>query len=69
MKSLKIWWVALLVPLCASAAPMPEAMFILDASGSMAEEAGGQTKMAAAQSVLAQVVPAVAPEAKIGLAA
>ena len=61
--------VFLLIPLCAWGASMPEAMFILDASGSMAASAGGQTKMAAAQGVLAQVVPAVAPEVKIGLAA
>ena len=54
---------------CAQAAPMPEAVFILDASGSMAEPAGTQTKMEAAKAVLAGVVPAVAPEVKIGLAA
>ena len=59
----------LLVPLCARGAALPEAMFILDASGSMQEAAGVQTKMAAAQAVLAEVVPAVAPEVKIGLAA
>ena len=69
MKALKALLLSLCLPLCASAATMPEAMFILDASGSMAEAAGAQTKMAAAQAVLAQVVPAVAPEVKLGLAA
>ena len=53
----------------AAAASWPEATFILDASGSMQEAAGAQSKMEAAQAVLAQVVPAVAPEVKIGLAA
>ena len=69
MKALKIWLVSLTIPLGALAATMPEAMFILDASGSMLEAAGAETKIAAAKSVLAQVVPAVAPEVKIGLAA
>ena len=69
MKALKIWLVSLFIPLGALAATMPEAMFILDASGSMLEAAGAQTKIAAAKSVLAQVVPAVAPEVKLGLAA
>ena len=69
MKALKVWLVSLFIPLGALAATMPEAMFVLDASGSMAEDAGGRTKMAAAQAVLAQVVPAVAPEVKLGLAA
>ena len=69
MKALKVGLVFLFIPLAALAAALPEAMFILDASGSMAEDAGGRTKMAAAQAVLAQVVPAVAPEVKLGLAA
>ncbi|NCA82131.1 MAG: VWA domain-containing protein [Opitutae bacterium] len=69
MKVLNILLVSLSISLCARAAPMPEAVFILDASGSMAEAAGPQTKMAAAKAVLAQVVPAVAPEVKVGLAA
>lgn len=51
------------------AAEFPEAMFILDASGSMAEPAGAQTKMAAAKEVLREVVPSMDPEVKIGLAA
>ena len=68
MKALKVWLVSLFIPLCAYAVPMPEAVFILDASGSMLEAAGTQTKIAAAKAVLAQVVPAVAPEVKIGLA-
>jgi len=66
-------WVGLLmvlwIPLCARAVTYPEAVFILDASGSMLGSAGAETKMAAAKSVLRQVVPAVAPEVKMGLAA
>ena len=69
MKAWRFWLFSLWVPLCAAAASMPEATFILDASGSMQESAGAQTKMEAAKAVLAQVVPAVAPEVKIGLAA
>ena len=69
MKALKIWLVALFIPLGALAATMPEAMFVLDASGSMSGTAGADTKMAAAQAVLAQAVPALAPEVKLGLAA
>lgn len=69
MKALKTLLVFLFLPLCAWGAAMPEAVFILDASGSMTEAAGAQTKMEAAKAVLAQVVPAVAPEVKVGLAA
>lgn len=69
MKMLNVWLVFLFVSLCARAASLPEAVFILDASGSMAEAAGAQTKMEAAKAVLAQVVPEMAPEAKVGLAA
>lgn len=69
MKALTVWLVSLCISLGALAAPMPEAMFILDASGSMRGAAGAETKIAAAKAVLAQVVPAVAPEVKLGLAA
>lgn len=69
MKTLKILLFSLLIPLCASAVSLPEAVFIVDASGSMAGAAGGQAKIDAAKAVLAQVIPAVAPEVKIGLAA
>ena len=69
MKVLQFLLVALSIPLSAWGATMPEVMFILDSSGSMSEMAGAQTKIEAAKSVLAQVVPAVAPEVKIGLAA
>lgn len=58
----------LLIPFTAHAA-LPEAVFILDASGSMAEPAGTRPKMAAAQSVLAQVIPSMDPAVKIGFAA
>ena len=60
-------WAAMVLGV--SAGSMPEAVLIVDASGSMAEAAGGQTKMAAAKAVLQQVLPAMAPEVKIGLAA
>ena len=69
MKALKVLLVFLSIPFYAWGAAMPEAMFIVDASGSMSEAAGAQTKMEAAKAVLAQVVPAVAPEVKVGLAA
>ncbi len=45
----------------------PEVMFILDASGSMWGEAGGQTKIEAARSVLSQIVPSLPPEVQVGL--
>jgi von Willebrand factor type A domain len=65
-----LWFLMIvLIPLCVQAAPFPEAVFILDASGSMLGSAGTETKMAAAKSVLRQVVPEVAPEVKIGLVA
>ena len=57
-----------LIPLAStSAQDYPEVMFILDASGSMSEDAGGQTKMEAAKQVMAQLVPELAPEVGVGL--
>ena len=47
----------------------PEVMFILDASGSMLEEAGGQVKMDTAKEVMARIVPELAPEVAVGLTA
>ena len=47
----------------------PQVMFIFDASGSMWGDAGGQSKIEAARSVLAQIVPDIPPEVKVGLAA
>ena len=59
---------AALMPLSStSAQDYPEVMFILDASGSMSEDAGGQTKMEAAKQVMAQLVPELAPEVGVGL--
>lgn len=59
---------AVLTPLTSSSAQdYPEVMFILDASGSMAEDAGGQTKMEAAKQVMGKVVPELAPEVAVGL--
>jgi len=52
----------------APAAVYPEVMFILDGSGSMWGQAGGQTKIAAAKAVLEQVVPSLPPEVRVGLA-
>ncbi len=51
----------------ASAQDYPEVLFILDASGSMAEDAGGQSKMEAAKLVMAKLVPELAPEVAVGL--
>lgn len=59
----------LCLPLLAVAASYPEVSFILDASGSMLGMAGDKTKMAAAKEVMAQVVPGLAPEARVGLVA
>jgi hypothetical protein len=69
MKTWRMMLAGLGLGVAAQAATMPEAMFIVDASGSMAEAAGPQTKMESAKSVLVQVVPALAPEVKVGLAA
>ena len=69
MNAIRCGFVVLGFAASVQAASMPEAVFVLDASGSMAAPAGAQTKMEAAKAVLAQVVPAVAPEVKIGLAA
>ncbi len=68
MKVLLALTLVLVLSFCA-AAELPEAVFILDASGSMQEPAGSQTKIIAAQSVLAQVIPSIDPEVKVGLAA
>ena len=51
------------------AATMPEAVFIVDASGSMAAALGSESKMEAAKAVLAQTVAALDPDVKVGLAA
>ncbi|MBU0499892.1 MAG: VWA domain-containing protein [Gammaproteobacteria bacterium] len=59
----------LCLPLSALAADYPEVTFILDASGSMLGMAGDKTKMTAAKEVMAQVVPGLAPEARVGLVA
>ncbi|MBF0203964.1 MAG: VWA domain-containing protein [Desulfamplus sp.] len=45
----------------------PEVIFILDASGSMWGKAGDKTKIEAAKAVMVEVVPALAPEVKVGL--
>ena len=51
------------------AAELPEAVFIVDASGSMEAAAGDLTKMEAAKGVLAHVVEGLPGEVKTGLAA
>ena len=59
---------ALLAPAAAThAQDYPEVMFILDASGSMSEDAGGTCKMDAAKKVMAQIVPDLDPEVRVGL--
>ncbi len=65
-------WIAvgvLLIPWIACGQTYPEAVFILDSSGSMSEAAGAQAKIDAAKSVLDKAVPALPPEVKIGLVA
>ena len=52
-----------------SAETFPEVMFILDGSGSMKGDAGGQTKTEAARKVFALVVPKLPSEVRLGLAA
>lgn len=47
----------------------PEVMFIMDASGSMWGPCDGQTKIEAARSVFAKVIPSLPKEVKIGLTA
>jgi len=50
-----------------AAAELPEVMFILDGSGSMWGQAGGQTKIEAAKEVMARVVPALPDGVNAGL--
>jgi hypothetical protein len=50
-----------------TAGELPEVMFILDGSGSMWGQAGGQTKIEAAKAVMAQVVPALPDGVNAGL--
>lgn len=64
--------VVLLAPalsLGAKAPAIPEVMFILDGSGSMWGDAGGQKKIVAARAVLVEIVPKLPEEVKIGLTA
>lgn len=56
-------------PLAAAEGPPPEAVFILDGSGSMWGAAGEQTKIEAAKAVMAEVVPALDPAVRVGLIA
>ena len=49
------------------AADFPEVLFILDASGSMTESAGGIAKIDAAKQALTQVVTGLAKEVNTGL--
>jgi hypothetical protein len=51
----------------AGAETFPEVMFVLDASGSMWSQAGGETKIVAARNVLEKIVPSLPPEVKVGL--
>jgi hypothetical protein len=47
----------------------PEVVFILDASGSMWGQCEGETKIEAARRVLAEMLPRIPPEVRVGLAA
>ncbi|MCB2228908.1 MAG: VWA domain-containing protein [Desulfarculaceae bacterium] len=53
----------------ASQPAYPEVVFILDASGSMWGQAGGQSKIAVAKEVMAKAVPALPAEVRLGLVA
>lgn len=62
-------WTLLGASTAALAAPTPETFFILDGSGSMWGKAGGETKIEAAKAVMAEVVPSLDPDVKVGLIA
>ncbi|MCA9239957.1 MAG: VWA domain-containing protein, partial [Planctomycetales bacterium] len=51
------------------ASEYPEVLFILDSSGSMAEDAGGERKIDAAKRVMHEVVTQLNPEVRVGLIA
>ena len=53
----------------ASGDEYPEVMFILDSSGSMAEEIGGKKKIDVAKEVMHKIVPDLDPKVHIGLTA
>ena len=58
----------LCAPASNAAAPnYPEVVFILDASGSMWGQAGGKAKIAIAKEVMAQAVPGLPAEVRLGL--
>lgn len=61
--------VALAAAPVAAQAAHPEIFFILDGSGSMWGEAGAETKIEAAKSVMAEVVPALDEDVRVGLMA
>ncbi|TWT75900.1 von Willebrand factor type A domain protein [Posidoniimonas polymericola] len=54
-------------PRCGAA--MPEVLFVLDSSGSMSEDAGGQRKIDAAKQVMHDITPALPEEVLVGLVA
>jgi len=58
-----LWIPGLLV----TATELPEVMFILDGSGSMWGQAGGQTRIEAAKAVMAEVVPGLPEGVNAGL--
>ena len=60
---------ASLLPAATIAAENSQMFFILDGSGSMWGDAGGQTKIEAAREVMNTLVPSLPPELRIGLAA
>lgn len=64
--SVVVAWVSLAAASVATAT-LPEVMFILDSSGSMAGKIGGEVKIAAAKQVMRKVVPAIPTEVPVGL--
>ncbi len=70
LSSLIFLWVGLCaLPAPATSTHFPEIMIILDGSGSMWGQADGEPKIVAAKNVLKQLVPALPPEVRLGLAA
>lgn len=59
----------LLACLTVSAQDYPEMVFIFDASGSMSESTGGETKITAAKNVMKQIVPGLDKNVRVGLIA
>ena len=73
-KRISLLWLTFVITAAAlspalSAEKFPEVMFIIDGSGSMKGDAGGETKMDAARKVFNLVVPKLPSEVRMGIAA